>query len=378
MSEQKPMKNGLGEAAIDRIALGLSSAWPDFNSNGFKQEAMRGIEDLELKERVQHLIQVLNQFLPKDYSEAAAILSKIPDGWDFGDPEDSLKGFAAWPLIDYSAEYGMDDPEIALETLKSLTHLFSSEFAIRPFILRHPQLCFAKFDAWIEDESEHIRRLVSEGSRPRLPWGIRLQPFCDDPTPILTLLEPLNNDPSDYVRRSVANNINDISKDNPDIAVELCKKWTSEDSEPVSTETKWIIRHAMRSLIKDGRADVFPLLGFTASPKLDIEALELGSAEVKLGESLSFSTQVKSEATSSQRLAIDFAIHHRKANGSLSAKVFKWKEINLDPGEVVQIAKKHPIKKITTRAYYSGSHKLELIVNGKSQGISEFYLDCMD
>ncbi|MBT5330739.1 MAG: DNA alkylation repair protein [Porticoccaceae bacterium] len=378
MADQMLMKDGLGAAAIDRIAKGLQASWSTFDSKAFALAANSGIESLELKERVQHLIGVLNQFLPKNYPEAAAILSKIPENWDFGDTNDSLKGFAAWPLIDYSAEYGLNDPEIALETLKNLTHLFSSEFAIRPFILRHPELCFAKFDNWIEDESEHIRRLVSEGSRPRLPWGIRLQPFCDDPTPILTLLEPLNNDPSDYVRRSVANNINDISKDNPDTAVELCTKWTSEDSEPVSTETKWIVRHAMRSLIKDGRADVFPLLGFTANPKLDIGTLELGSAEVKLGESLSFSTQVKSEATSSQRLAIDFAIHHRKANGSLSAKVFKWKEINLDPGEVIQIAKKHPIKKITTRAYYSGSHKLELIVNGKSRGISEFYLDCMD
>lgn len=380
MAEQMLMKDGLGGAAIDRIAAGLKSAWPAFDSAAFTKSANSGIETLELKERVQHLIQVLNQFLPENFSETAAILSKVPEDWDFGDPNDPLRWFAAWPITDYAAEYGMHEPEISLALLKKLTHMFSSEFAIRPFILSYPELCFAQFDLWIEDESDHVRRLVSEGSRPRLPWGIRLQPFCEDPKSLLPLLERLNNDPSDYVRRSVANNINDISKDNPDIAVNLCRSWVSgaPNKEPASEETKWIVRHAMRSLIKEGRPDVFPLLGFSANPRLEIRGFELTSDKIQLGESLIFSTALESKAKSDQRLAIDFAIHHRKANGGLSPKVFKWKEVKLNAGEIIQIEKKHAIRKITTRAYYSGLHKLELIVNGKSQGITEFHLDCLD
>lgn len=379
MTEQMLMKDGLGARAIDRIALGIQSAWPKFDSQSFTQKANTGIDSLELKQRVQHLIQVLNQFLPNDFEESAAILSRTPDNWDFGDPNDPIRSFAAWPIIDYAAEFGLEHPETSLALLKRLTSLFSAEFAIRPFILRHPDLCFVEFETWVNDADHHVRRLVSEGSRPRLPWGMRLKPFCEDPAMLLPLLEWLNNDPSEYVRRSVANNINDITKDNPDIAVELCRNWMYKGdgtSDETSDETKWIIRHAMRSLIKDGRPDVFPLLGFTAKPKLKVDGITLQSNKIKLGESLVFATEIQSDAKTSQRLAIDFAIHHRKANGSLSAKVFKWKELELKPGQSLKIDKKHGIRKISTRAYYSGLHQLELIINGETLASQDFHLDC--
>lgn len=372
MTEQKLMKDGLGMAAVDRIATGVQKAWPKFDNKGFVLSATSGLDTLELKQRVQHLIKALHLYLPDNFEESALILSKVPEHWDFGTPGDPIRSFAAWPLIDYAAEYGLDHPEISLALLKQLTHLMSAEFAIRPFILRHPELCFSEFDIWITDDSEQIRRLVSEGSRPRLPWGIRLQPYCADPAVLLPLLTRLNKDPSDYVRRSVANSINDISKDNPDIAVELCHRW----SKNASTETLWIIRHGMRSLIKQGRADVFPLLGFTANPNISVKGLALESSAIQLGEALVFTTEIQSRAKRSQRLAIDFAIHHQKANGTLSAKVFKWKELSLKPGQSLRIEKKHAIRKITTRTYYSGLHFVELIVNGVAQSKIEFQLDC--
>jgi 3-methyladenine DNA glycosylase AlkC len=374
MTEQILMKDGLGPTAINRIAIAVRKTWPQFDAKGFTSLASSKIGSLELKQRVQYLIKVLHEFLPDDFEESALILTNISVHWDFGDPNDPVRSFAAWPIIDYAAEYGLEHPETSLALLKQLTHLMSAEFAIRPFILRYPELCFAEFDTWVTDDSDHVRRLVSEGSRPRLPWGARLQPFCENPTMLLPLLERLNNDPSDYVRRSVANSINDISKDNPDIAVNLCKSW----SKSASSETLWIIRHAMRSLIKQGRTDVFPLLGFTDNPKLTIADLELESAKIQLGQALLFATIIQSKAKQSQRLAIDFAIHHRKANGTTSAKVFKWKELTLDADKSLRINKKHAIRKINTRAYYSGKHYLELIVNGVPHSKVEFHLDCLD
>ena len=368
------MKDGLGPAAVDRIAIALSKTWPKFDCQNFKHTANQGLDSLELKSRVLHLIEVLHQYLPVNFEDSAAILSSIPKHWDFGDPNDPIRSFAAWPIIDYAAEYGLEHPETSLALLKQLTHLMSAEFAIRPFILKYPEFCFAEFDAWVSDDSDQVRRLVSEGSRPRLPWGTRLQPFCEDPSMLLPLLESLKNDPSDYVRRSVANNINDISKDNPDIAVELCQSW----SENASTETKWIVRHALRGLIKQGRADVFPLLGFTANPRLVAAPVELQSDAIELGQALQFATELQSTAKQAQRLAIDFAIHHRKANGTTSAKVFKWKELTLGAEQTLRINKKHAIRKITTRSYYSGVHYLELIINGVTQSRVEFKLDCLD
>ncbi len=378
MSDQFLMKDGLGETAVLRIASGMQAAWPAFDVKGFEQTALRGIRDLGLKQRVNHLVSALNQHLPDDFVKTADILRRAPNNWDFGDPTDPIRSFASWPVIDYAATYGLEHPEVSLDLLKHLTHMFSAEFAIRPFILRYPELCLAAFETWVDDSNHQVRRLVSEGSRPRLPWGMRLPPYCDDPTPLIPLLTRLNNDPSDYVRRSVANSLNDISKDNPDIAVEVCQYWLrgTQATNEVSADTKWIVRHAMRSLIKSGRADVFPLLGFTANPKLELGDVKLSSSKIKLGEALAFETQIHSKSKSTQHLAIDFVIHHRKANGSLSPKVFKWKEMDLKPGQSLAISKKHAIRKINTRAYYSGQHQLDIVINGKTYRNIAFDLNC--
>ncbi|MGB3667184.1 MAG: DNA alkylation repair protein [Bermanella sp.] len=368
------MKNGLGLPAVKRIsdALAKTAALEKtFDDAAFIQAASGPLESLELKQRVQHLIAVLHDFLPQGFEQAVECLLQLPSVWDAGDPDDPLRGFAAWPIIDYIAEHGVDHPHLALPALRQLTHLFSAEFAIRPFLLNHPELCHAHFEAWVQDESEHVRRLVSEGARPRLPWGIQLKPYVKDPSDNLPWLDVLKNDDSLYVRRSVANHLNDISKDHPQLVLDLCNAWYPK----IDANVKWVIKHATRTLVKAGHPEVFALLGHSKDVKLKDLALTLSADHLVLGDSLEFELSLTSAAKEPQSLVVDFALHLMKANGKTSPKVFKWKTLNLEAGQSVILQKKHAIKAITTRRYYTGTQKLEVLVNGQPVAEAEFVLE---
>lgn len=371
------MKNGVGAPAVERISRALSqtdSLGSDFNSDRFTLQANSMLNQLELKERVQHIIETLHEFLPKDFESAIVCLLELPGLWDSGDPDDPLRSFAAWPIIDYVSHYGLDYPETALPALRELTLLFSAEFAIRPFILNHPELCRQYFEHWVRDDDERVRRLVSEGTRPRLPWGIQLKPYVNDPTDNLIWLEHLKNDASLYVRRSVANHLNDISKDHPSIVIKLCQSWY-----PCADDNlKWLIKHALRSLIKSGQPEVFPLLGYSRELKLEARKLQLHTPNVVLGESLEFELSLTSTAELTQTMVVDFSLHLMKANGKMAAKVFKWKAVSIEPGQTLVIKKQHAIKKISTRRYYSGEQKLDILVNGKSVAQESFTLDAKE
>ncbi len=362
------MKEGLNIASAERIAGAISQVYPEFAVEPFLQQIDSGLASLELKQRVNHFIDALAKYLPQDFSDCHNIFLQLKPHWNYGDPEDALRSFAAWPVTDFVAKYGIDNPDLAFECLHYLTSLFSAEFAIRPFIQKYPELSNVYLKQWVTDEDHHVRRLISEGTRPRLPWGIRLQELCLDPTPNLALLDQLKDDDSEYVRRSVANHLNDIAKDNPDIVIELCKRWQTNTSE----NTQWIIKHACRSLIKSGNPAVFPLLGFTESPALNVSALFLTNSQLTLGDSLNFNVQLTSTSTSKQKLVIDFVIYHMKANGHLSPKVFKLKELTLKAKECVELTKQHKMKAISTRKYYSGKHQIAIQVNGKEYIIKDF------
>lgn len=364
------LKNGLAKPAISRIASALQQTLNSFDRTRFMKEAMRGIDQLELKERVTHLIDVLHRHLPSNFQESAQILSRLPTAWDPGDPDDPLRVFAAWPVTDYVGVYGLDHPEIALDTLKQLTGLFSAEFAIRPFLLEHPEYCQQQLRLWVDDEDEHVRRLVSEGTRPRLPWGMQLKPYVKNPEPNLPLLEKLKDDSSLYVRRSVANHLNDIAKDHPDKVIEICKRWYPGANQ----DLRWVIKHATRTLVKQGHPEVFPLLGYSENINLKTPQIQLKKMAIKLGDSLEFSVDLQSTASKPQKMVVDFAVHFVKANGSQQPKVFKLKSITLAPGQTSTLSKAHPIRAITTRKYYSGTHILEILVNGKSLQSCEFDL----
>tara|TARA_R110002050_G_scaffold9504_3_gene33506 strand:+ start:23818 stop:24933 length:1116 start_codon:yes stop_codon:yes gene_type:complete len=368
MGEQKLMKDQLGEQAVVQISQVLTMCLADFPQQQFINQALAGLDELELKQRVDHLIAVLADYLPADFAAAANVLLAAKEHWSkFGE---SWGSFTAWPLIDYVAVYGLAQPVIALKVLKNLTTLFSAEFAIRPFIEQHFDITYRHLMLWSVDADLHVRRLASEGSRPRLPWGKRLMQFCDDPTPIFPILERLKDDGSLYVRRSVANNLNDIAKDHPAKVIELCLNWSID----ASIERQWLIRHALRSLVKLGCQEVFVLLGYSSNPQVTISQFELLEPRVVLGNTLEIETVLQSESVESQKLVIDYRIHHVKANGSTTNKVFKWKNITIGGQQTLILKKRHPFKLITTRQYYPGTHILELLINGVSYATVEFEL----
>jgi len=370
MSEQKLMKDQLGEHAISQISQVLSICLTDFHQQQFIKQAMAGLYELELKQRVEHLIAVLADYLPVDFADAADVLLSMKRHWPNLSSVDSWGSFTAWPLIDYVAVYGLNQPEIALTVLKKLTPLFSAEFAIRPFIEQHFDVTYQHLLRWTTDADENVRRLASEGSRPRLPWGKRLTQFCGDPDPILPILDQLKDDASLYVRRSVANNLNDIAKDHPAKVIRLCQSWSVD----ASAERQWLIRHALRSLVKSGHSEASVLLGYSNNPQLIIPIFQLNETRVMLGDTLKIEALLQSESVDTKKLVIDYRIHHVKANGSTTSKVFKWKNITLDGRQTISLKKRHSFKIITTRKYYAGTHVVDLLINGVSYATTEFEL----
>lgn len=361
---------GLDKPAAIRIASSITRVYAPFEQTKFVNRIAAGIEPLELKQRLDYFINVLADYLPPDFERACQVLINVKKYWDYGDPNDNLRSFAAWPLTDYVATYGLAHPQLSLNVMYHLTELFSAEFAIRPFIKRYPDLVHQHLTQWQFDDNHHVRRLVSEGTRPRLPWGMRLQAFCKNPNENLIYLENLRSDSTDYVRRSVANHLNDIAKDNPNIVIDICKKWQKN----ASTETQWVIKHGCRTLIKAGYPPVFPLLGFTERPVLGNIKITLKKSKISLGEYLTFTVELKSKHEQNQKLAIDYAIEFMKANGEQKAKVFKLKEINLAANSPITIVKNHPIKAITTRKYYNGPQNIVLFINGKPVANTSFEL----
>jgi 3-methyladenine DNA glycosylase AlkC len=236
--------------------------------------------------------------------------------------------------------------------------------------MQHTELTLQRLEHWCRDPDEHVRRLVSEGTRPRLPWGPRLPQFIADPSPVFRLLEKLKDDPGEYVRRSVANNLNDISKDHPEAVIACCRRWQKTPTK----ERSWVIRHATRTLVKAGHPDIFGLLGYTEDPCIKLLSMNVAPKKVRLGDPLQFSLKLKSESKSIQTVVVDYAVHHIKATGKTNAKVFKFRTLEMAPGETVALAKRHTIKLITTRKYYPGKHAIEILINGKTFGKSGFTL----
>ncbi|HEY7773323.1 MAG TPA: DNA alkylation repair protein [Marinagarivorans sp.] len=360
------MKHALSQQAVERIAAGLSAVVKSFDSENFKMQACTGLEKLTLKARVSHIIAAIHTQLP-DFKAIAPALCELPHHWDSGNPEAALRGFAAWPIIDFVAVHGIKHPLPAYQALEHLTPLFSAEFAIRPFIEKYPDLTFKQLGVWAAHSNEHVRRLASEGCRPRLPWGIKLRTLVANPAPILPILEALKNDPSLYVRKSVANNFNDISKDHPETVLSRLESWQNN----ASKETQWIIRHASRTLIKQGHPRSLALLGAHEASINHVE-LKLRSQKIKPEGDLAFSVSFISQKK--QKLVIDYAIDFIRANGQHNSKVFKLKTLEADQGQVVTLSKRYSFKTITTRRYYSGQQRVHIQVNGKRVASQSFEL----
>jgi len=346
------------KAMAERIGLASSR----FDTAAFVTAVMGdGYAELELKDRIKRIAECLHEYLPSNYEKALTVLKKVaPD----------LSDFENWCLTTYVELYGLKFFETSMDALEYLTRYGTGEFAIRPFVLNHTDRVLPIMHRWAENNNEHVRRLAAEGSRPRGVWVAHVPVFKEDPRPVIEILDKLKTDPSLYVRKAVANNLNDISKDNPELAVRTARRWQKNGQKT----TAWIIKHGCRSLIKQGRHDVFGLLGFTEKPKVAIARFKTNRKRVRIGDSFKLSVDIVSKANVEQRLAIDYRVHYRKANGKLAPKVFKLAEKTLPPGGTVSLSTGHSFRAMTTRKHYPGRHEIEIVINGRTCDRIEFHL----
>jgi 3-methyladenine DNA glycosylase AlkC len=368
----EPLKDLLfSRETIAAIGAHLAARAP-FDRAGFEAAAGEGLEALELKARAAQITRALEAHLPGDFGAACdamlAALHPETDGIDSAPSDErGLRGWAVMPLADYVAARGLGDFDRSMWVLAEMTKRFSAEFAVRPFIAADPDRALRYLTAWAADPNPHVRRLASEGSRPRLPWGMRLRAFVADPAPLLPVLARLRDDPSETVRRSVANSLNDIAKDHPDLVAALAREWL-RDAPP---ERARLVRHACRTLVKRGHAATLAALGFEAA---SVRAeLAVATPVVRHGEALEFALELRADG-GAQRLVVDYAIHHRKANGETAPKVFKWRVVELAPGAELRLERRHRIRPITTRRYYDGPHRVEALVNGRAVASAGFEL----
>lgn len=367
--ESTLFKDHFNPTSVLTLGQQVQAQYPDFPLTTFTSEINPQLDSLELKGRVQLIAQSLRKYLPPAYPEAQRILLQTLGAPLETDRSITENGFAYWPVAQFIEDHGVEELEASIQGMYEVTQRFSAEFAIRPFLKKYPERLFEVLDSWAKDKNLHVRRLVSEGTRTRLPWGMRLHFLIEDPSPIFPLLEQLKDDPELYVRRSVANNLNDLTKDHPEMVLDLLETWNEDASEG----TRWIIGHALRGLVKDGNRRALALLGY-GKPEVEIHDFELSADELQLGEKLGMRFMLRSSGFEPQQLMIDYIVHHVKANGSTSPKVFKMAKKRLDIGEEIIIEKKHHFKPVTTRVYYPGVHTIELQINGEIVAVREFEL----
>jgi 3-methyladenine DNA glycosylase AlkC len=370
MEQNFQVRDVFNENVVNQLAANLVRVWDEFDTNGFRQFINAKLKSLTFSERAALIRDSLWEYLPKDYPRALEILlkalpSELPNCEITG-----FDGFIVIPMNDFVAKYGLDSYDLSMRALYQMTKRFTAEGAIRTFILKYPKQTLAILSEWVQDENCHVRRLVSEGTRPRLPWAIQLKPFIENPLPVLKLLEKLKTDPELMVRRSVANNLNDIAKDNPDQVVETLRRWSRVENDG----TQWLIRHAARTLVKQGNREILAILGYSPDASISVSKIKLDKAIVHLGDTLDFSFTIRSTSEQAQNLVIDYVVHHVKANGKLAPKVFKLTKKTLEAGKVITISKTHSFRSISTRKYYTGSHALEIQVNGTGYGKAVFHL----
>lgn len=356
----EPLKQRLAEPEVELIAERVSDVYPEFDRSGFASITFE-LETLELKDRIAAVADQLHETLPASYPEAVAILVQAAEG--------GMGGFAAWPLCTFVERHGVEHPTESLEAMESLTRASSCEFAIRPFLDQHLDQTMAAVSRWIESDCAAVRRLASEGTRPRLPWGYRVRALSDDPQIGLGVLERLRHDPSEMVRRSVANHLNDVAKDYPELVVETVGRWAKD-----GTVDERMISHALRSLVKQGHSGALSVLGFTTDAQIDVVAFDVRPRSLRLGGYIELVAVLRSTAEQEQRLVIDFVIHHPTTRGSLSTKVFKWTTVELEAGAERILTKRLRIETTSIRKYTAGVHVVELQVAGAVLATASFDL----
>jgi len=301
----------------------------NFPAKAFVRDVLKGYDDLELMPRGRHIAQGLCKHLSADYEQAIALLVASASQPHTHDASFGMTSFLFMPHMFFIRDFGLDHFEASMQAQYVLTQRFTAEFSIRPFLQRYPQETLTRLQLWTQDPSHHVRRLVSEGTRPRLPWAGRLKEFQKNPQPVLDLLELLKDDPELYVRRSVANNLNDIGKDNPEQLYATAQRWL----QGASAERRWLVQHALRSAIKRGESGALNVMGVGGEAKIAFTDVSITPARARTGGSVVIRFVVNNTSKQTQRVLVDFRIHYVKANGQSKAKVFKLKTIDLAPGE---------------------------------------------
>lgn len=364
----EPLKNSFGPDVPARIADALGAQLPAFPHDAFMADCLNGYDELELTDRARHIAAAMAEHLPDDRAEAidAMIASLGPDDAELS----GMEGFVYLPHVYFVADHCIDEFEPAMRAQYELTKRFTAEFSIRAFLVAHRDATLAQLREWTSDPDEHPRRLVSEGTRPRLPWAPRLKEFQEDPAPVIELLELLKDDESEYVRRSVANNLNDIAKDHPELVVELAESWWQD----AGHDRRRLIRHGLRSLVKAGHPGALAVLGYAPDSPLEVRSVAVTPDEVAIGAKVSVLAALRNPTDAPCAAMVDLRVHFVKANGSTSAKVFKGAEILVAPGDTATVAKTISVRQHSTRTHYPGHHAVDLVVNGDVRPGTSFLL----
>lgn len=364
----EPLKNLYNEKLFDILCRSCEEIIPGFNKDQFLQEIYdQQWDERELKERLRHITVSLKKQLPYDYPTIITlVINLVPALKKNGAPVDTFE-YAFIP--DFVQLYGVNHLEESLEAMEQLTQFVTCEFAIRPFLIQYPERMKQQMLDWSEHEHPSVRRLTSEGFRPRLPWALGVPALKKDPSPILPVLENMKNDPSETVRRSVANNLNDISRDHPELVIEIAKRWIGH-----SEHTNKLVKYACRTLLKQGNQEILELFGYGSTFNVELSDFRIHTPEVNIGESLEFTFQLKNKSDSSTKIRLEYGVYFLKANGSHSKKVFKISEKEYDGNSSTRIERSQTFRPITTRVYHTGLHKLSVIVNGIESELLEFEL----
>lgn len=360
------------ESKIIKIADDIARVYPTFKKDKFIKNVVQSFPELELKQRITHIAECLKNHLPESYPDALEIiLNSLPEPCNPKLNDNDFGDFIYAAHSDFVAQFGCtaEHLQISLHALEEITMRFSVEYAIRNFINAFPDETLKKIEQWSRHPHYHVRRLASEGTRPKLPWGVKIGLDTREP---LCLLDVLHADSTRFVTRSVANQLNDIAKINPDLVLERLNHWKKQKLQSPK-ELDFIIRHALRTLIKKGDKNALSFIGIHANPKITIQNIKI-SESVQLNAHLEKYLEfvVHEDCT----LLIDYVIHFQNSRGEMkSLKVFKWKQISANKNEQIQLSKRHEMKQfMTTRTLYPGKHQWSLQVNGDIINQQEFIL----
>lgn len=364
----EPFKNVYSPAFYEKLGNRFQHLHPSFDKQRFEELIFdAAFESRELKDRMRHTTGVLHQLLPSDFPTTSQLLLRY-----ISEFQEELHQENAFPYLifpDYVGTYGLEHFEEAMQAIEKITPFITCEYAVRPFFLQYEAPMLAQMKRWALHTNHHVRRLASEGSRPRLPWGMALGAFKKDPMPILPILYTLKNDPSEYVRKSVANSLNDISKDHPQVVLDILKEWSGS-----SKETDWVVRHASRTLLKQGHTEVLRHFELHGADFITFSDFDVLTPHVTIGDPLIFQFSIEHASDKPQKIRLEYGIYYRLANGQSSKKVFKISEKLYPPHQKATIVRNQSFKPITTKVFYPGIHQVAIILNGVEQAPLAFEL----